>query len=70
MAATCLLAGCQHYQVSDPTTGRTYYTKHAKRALSSGEVVFADGKTGEVLTLQNTQLKQISREEFERAVGK
>jgi len=38
--------------------------------LSSGEVVVADGKTGEVLTLKNTELKQISREEFERAVRK
>jgi len=70
VAATCLLAGCMHYQVSDPTTGRTYYTQDAQRAPSSGAVIFTDGKTGEVLTLQNTQLKQISREEFERAVGK
>jgi len=70
LAATCLLAGCAHHQVSDPTTGRTYFTRNAQRAPYSGAVIFTDGKTGELLTLQNTQLKQISREEYNRAVGK
>lgn len=74
-AATMLLvaavvSGCAHYQITDPTTGRTYYSADAQRAPYSGAVVFTDAKTGETLTLQNTQLKQISREEFERAVRK
>lgn len=74
LAVVAVIAGltgaCTHYQITDPTTGRSYFTKDAGRAPSSGAVVFTDAKTGEVLTLQNTQMKQISREEFGRAVGK
>lgn len=64
------LGGCAYYQINDPTTGKTYYTQNAQRAPYSGAVMFVDAKSGDTLTLQNTQIKQISQEEFKNATGK
>jgi len=63
------LVGCaRHYQVTDPASGRVYYTTDVDREGSAA--IFEDSKTGDEITLQSSEIKKISEEEFERQVGK
>ncbi len=59
-------AGCAYYEVTDPTSGRTYYTNSmmSGRYGWSGAVQFRDAESGNNVTLQNSEIKQISGEEY------
>ncbi len=66
-----ILAGCGGYwQVVDPTTKNVYYTEEVKQTKSSGAVKFIDAKTGSEVTLQNSEIKEVSKDEYKAAVGK
>ncbi len=63
------VGGCgSHYAVKDPTSGTTYYTKNLDKK-KSGVVTLKDAKTGANVTLQSSDVRKISKEEFEAAVG-
>lgn len=63
------LVGCAHYyKVSDPGTGKSYYTEDVKRNGSAVE--FKDAQTGGVMTLQNSNVQEIDKQEYEQAVPK
>jgi hypothetical protein len=67
-ALVLLGAGCQrHYRVTDPQSGKTYYTKDVDRR-AGGAATFKDAGSGDKVTLQSSEVKKISREEYERAV--
>jgi hypothetical protein len=59
--------GCaSYYQVTDPTTGKVYYTTNDKMKQSdSGATSFVDARNGDTVTLQNTQVQQITQQQFE-----
>ena len=60
-----LLAGCtSYYKVTDPHTGRTYYTTELKKS-GSGSSTLKDARTGNTVTVQNSEVQQIKKEEFE-----
>ena len=61
-----LLAGCggNYYKVSDPSTGNEYYTQKVDKR-GSGAVTIVDAATGDEVTLQNSQVSEVSKEEFE-----
>jgi hypothetical protein len=65
-----LLAGCfgsirsNYYMVRDPGSGTAYYTTEVDKAGSTGQVKFKDAKTGSAVTLQNSEVKEISKDEF------
>lgn len=63
-ACTVLLAGCfsSYYMVRDPGSGTAYYTTDVKKSGSA--VQFKDEKTGSAVTLQNSEVKEISKDEF------
>ena len=62
-----LVSGCASYhQVTDPNTKTVYYTKHL-RSRRSGAVVFRDAATGQKVTLQNSEVKKITRSQFDQA---
>ncbi len=63
-ACTALLAGCfgSYYTVRDPGSGRVYYTTEVDNAGNA--VKFKDAKTGSAVTLQNSEVKEISEDEF------
>lgn len=64
------LAGCGGYwQVIDPASKNIYYTEEVDQ-MKGGAVKFIDAKTGSQVTLQNSEVKEISGEEFRSAVGK
>jgi hypothetical protein len=56
--------------VTDPTTKNVYYTEEVDQAKSSGAVKFIDAKTGTQINLQNSEVKEITKDEFKAAVGK
>jgi hypothetical protein len=59
------MAGCTtYYKVSDPSSGNTYYTKKVKERVG-GAIKFEDEKTKNTVTLQSSEVKEISEEEFE-----
>ena len=61
-----VVTGCSsHYRVTDPTSGKTYYTTKIKDAGRAGAVKIKDEKTGSVVTLQSSEVKEISSEEYE-----
>ena len=66
--ALSFLAGCSHYyKVNDPAGNKEYYTTDVDRSRA-GAVKIKDAKTGAVVTLQSSEVKEISEEEYDAAV--
>lgn len=63
------LAGCggNYYRVNDPAGDRLYYTTDIDRT-KAGSITFKDEKSGSEVTLQSSEVKEISEDEFEAAV--
>jgi len=53
-----------YYHVKDPSSGNTYYTEEIDDMKDSGAVKFKDAKTGSVVTIQSSEVTEISEEEF------
>jgi hypothetical protein len=67
-AVLLLAAGCAHYyKVNDPAGSKVYYTTDIE-TTKSGAIKIKDEKTGSVVTLQSSEVKEISEEEFNAAV--
>ena len=67
---TILIAGCtSYYRVTDPASGKTYYTTKINDAGRAGAVKIKDAKTGSMVTLQSSEVKEISSEEYEAALN-
>jgi hypothetical protein len=65
------LAGCSsHYKVTDPASGKVFYTTSIDQSKKGGWVEFKDAKTDSKITLQSSQVQKISKDEFEQATGK
>lgn len=58
-------SGCTHYyRVTDQATGKTYYTTGYDRT-DSGAVKFEDAISRSTVTLQSSEIMEISRPQFE-----
>lgn len=66
MIFVCASCG-SHYMVKDPATDKTYYTQKIE-SQKSGAVQFKDGKTGSEVTLQNSEISEISEDEYKAGV--
>ncbi|HSF65929.1 MAG TPA: hypothetical protein VLA67_00705 [Nitrospiraceae bacterium] len=64
-----ILAGCggNYYKVNDPTSNKLYYTTKIDQS-KSGAITFNDKKSGSKVTLQSSEVKDISKEDFEAGV--
>lgn len=62
LAASLLTACASYYQVTDLQTGRHYYTKDVDEEGSA--VRFKDERTGGVLTIENSQVRNISKDRY------
>ena len=64
-----LLAGCggNYYKVNDTAGDRLYYTTEIEKSRA-GAITFKDKKSGSKVTLQSSEVKDISKEEFEAAI--
>ena len=64
---TMLVAGCSsdhYYRVTHPTSGNEYYTTKVDDAGKGGAVKIKDEKTGSMVTLQSSDVKEISENEY------
>ena len=61
-----LLGGCggDYYRVNDPAGHKLYYTTDIDRT-KTGAITFKDKKSGSTVSLQSSEVKQISKKEFE-----
>jgi hypothetical protein len=65
LSAALLAGGCTtYYQIQDPDSGYVYYADDMK-TLEGGAVKFTDARTGAEVTVQNSDVKVISKDEFE-----
>ncbi|MEI8015940.1 MAG: hypothetical protein WCH20_14035 [Nitrospira sp.] len=64
MLASC---GGGYYRVNDPAGTKEYYTNDIDQT-KTGAVTFKDEKSGSVVTLQSSEIKEISQDEFKAAV--
>lgn len=63
------VTGCSsHYRVTDPASGKTYYTTKINETGRGGAVKIKDEKTGSTVTLQSSEVKEISADEYEAAL--
>ena len=64
-----LAAGCStYYKVTDPASGKTFYTTEIKQAGKAGAVKFKDEKSGSVVTLQSSEVKEVTGEDYTAAL--
>lgn len=69
LAVLALCLGCaRRYRVTDPGTGRVYYTRDVDKR-DSGAAEFTDAKTNAQVTLQSSVVERITKEEFIEEVG-
>ena len=65
------VCGGGYWMVTDPVSKNLYYTEEVKQSKSGvGAVKFIDAKTGSEVNLQNSELKEITKDEFKAGVGK
>ena len=61
------MAGCgsfNYYKITDPSTGNSYYSQKIEKQKQGGSVSFTDAKSGSMVTLQNSEIAEISKDEF------
>ena len=62
------IVGCGgYYMVKDPNTGNIYYTDKIDEE-KGGPVKFQDAKTETSVTIQNSEIKKISKKEYKSAL--
>jgi uncharacterized protein YceK len=65
------VGGCaSYYKVTDPASGRVFYTEDIDRQKGGTTIMFKDAKTGAEVTLPSSEVLQVSSEEFKKATGK
>jgi hypothetical protein len=68
LAAVSLLTGCaNYYRVTDPTTGKQYYTQYV--AVHDGTTTLTDARTGDKVHIQNSDVREISKADFKAETG-
>ncbi len=72
VGAAILLTGCetQHYRVTDPNTGRVFYTtKWGSNTYSGANAIkIRSSKTGRQYVIENPQIEEISKEEHDAGI--
>ena len=62
------ILGCGgYYMIKDPASGNVYYTTKIKDQ-KGGAIKFTDERTKTNVTLQNSEINQIPKKEFKRAI--
>ncbi len=61
---TMVLVSCgSYYKITEPSSDKTYYTKDIE-SKREGAVLFTDEATGSEITLQNSEVTKIDKDEF------
>ncbi len=57
----------KYYMVKDPSTGKVYYTEKVKK--EDGSTTLTDAKTKSTVTIQNSEVTEISEQSYEQGVA-
>jgi hypothetical protein len=66
-----VVTGCaSYYRVTDTQSGNVYYTKKVDTVKGGGGAVkLQDTRSGSVVTLQNSEVKEISKKEYKEGLA-
>jgi hypothetical protein len=65
-----LMSGCtNYYQITDVSSKRTYYTTDYDRT-DSGAIQFEDARTRSNVTIQSSEIREVTRQQFEAETRK
>jgi hypothetical protein len=67
-SALMLCACTDYYMVKDPTSGKAFYTTSISQKKGQA-VVFKDTASGAQVTLQNSQVTEISKDQYKAAIA-
>ncbi len=63
-------AGCSsYYVITEPAIGKTYYATEFKTSRS-GATRFVDARNGTMVSIRESEIREISEKEFKAAGGK
>ena len=69
LCAGLLVIGCaSYYRVTDAQTGKEFYTQKID-TLAGGAVKVMDARTGSIVTLQNSQVKENSEKDYKAGLA-
>ena len=64
-----LIVGCAtYYKVTDPQSGNAYYTQEIE-SIKGGAVKVKDARTGSIVTLQNSEVKEIGEKDYKAGLA-
>jgi hypothetical protein len=71
LCAGLVVGGCSstYYKVTDPHSGTAYYTEKVDTIMGTGAVKVKDARTGSVVTLQSSEVKEISEKDYEAGLA-
>ena len=70
LGLAAMAMGCaSYYAVTDPKTGKQYYTTEWE-AARGGTTRFTDAKTGAIVTIQESEVREVSEKEFQANTAK
>ncbi|MEM9882523.1 MAG: hypothetical protein AAF800_06380 [Planctomycetota bacterium] len=65
------LAGCSYYQVTDPHSGKVYYTTSwDRKGEESGVIVFKDAASRATVTLATHEVRKVDKRRFDASVSR
>ncbi len=68
MSALMLSACTTYYMVKDPNSGKQFYTTSISQKKGQA-VVFKDAASGAQVTLQSSQVSEISKDQYKAAIA-
>jgi hypothetical protein len=69
MLVGLLVTACAtYYKVRDPATGDVYYTDEVKQG-GTGAAKFKDARSGAAVTIQNSEITEISEKEYKAGIS-
>jgi len=71
LCAGLLVGGCSstYYKVTDPHSGTAYYTQEIDTIAGTGAVKVKDARTGSLVTLQSSEVKEISEKDYKAGIA-
>ena len=62
--------GCtSYYVITEPKTGKVYYTTEWETARG-GTTRFVDAKSGAIVTIQESEIREVDQKEFQQNTAK
>lgn len=67
LVVCCAACAQKYYKVTDPNSGKVFYTEAVKR--NGPAVEFKDGSNGSDVTLQNSEVAEVSQATYKAAIA-